>query len=292
MDFKLPPLPNTLGEILQISSQEPSDKTTKRLVTIIQQDPAMAVYVLRQVNSAYYGVRRHVTQISKAVSLLGAKAVCNMVLTIALKKSFSYLENAAAQNVYEYLMKVSVATAAYARDLAVHLRLLFSETAFSAGLLHQLGRLVLLYSVPKLYIPLWYQKNASTGKVDLAIPSLESERAHFNVNYPELGATIMQKWGLPGEFSTIVGALHNPEEVPVAHLRILTHAVAAGSAFAETLFDADSSTEHAFEEVDGYPEPLVELANLRHSDVQELADFMMERKEDIRHFAQTVVKDL
>ncbi|MFQ5572381.1 MAG: HDOD domain-containing protein, partial [Rhodothermales bacterium] len=66
MDFKLPPLPNTLGEILQIVSRETPYPDNDRLAKIIQRDPAMTVYVLRQVNSAYYGVRQHVTQIRRA----------------------------------------------------------------------------------------------------------------------------------------------------------------------------------------------------------------------------------
>ncbi len=197
MELKIPPLPNTLGEILQFMSDESASGNVDQLVEIIRKDPATSIYVLRRINSPYHGLRRYISEIDQAVVLLGFKRVCNLVLTVTLKQSFSYMDSTAAQNVYEHIMQTSLATAAFARDLASHLRFPFSEKAFTAGLLHQLGRLVLLQSASQLYVSLWYQKDPETNQLLFLAPSPEKEQEYFDTNYSNLGAAIMRKWSFP-----------------------------------------------------------------------------------------------
>ncbi len=289
MDFKYPPLPNTLAEILQVLSQEDSVPDNGRLVDLIERDPATALYIFREVNSAYYGVQRSITQLDQAVAFLGWKKVFNLVLTAAMNQTFSYLENAAAQNVYERIMQTSVAAAAFARDLAEHLQLRCAETAFSAGLLHQLGRLVLLYNAPHQYVPLWYERVATSDRVIMVVPSLESEQAHFNTNYVQLGASIMQRWGLPTMITTTIDYLHRPDQVSLAHLRMQTHVVAAGCAIAEELFASDPSGGDASEKIDAIPPPVVELARVVNTAVWKLVGFLDTRREEVLSLAHTVM---
>ena len=100
MELKIPPMPNTLGEVLQIMSDESPTGGVDRLVTLIRRDPATSIYVLRRINSPYHGVRRYISQVDQAVVLLGFKRVCNLVLAATLKQTFAYLESTAARNVY------------------------------------------------------------------------------------------------------------------------------------------------------------------------------------------------
>lgn len=288
MEFKIPPLPTTLGEILQVLSRETPVPDNDRLVAIIQKDPAISLYVLRQVNSAYYGLRRHITEIHRAVTLLGLKRISNLVLAAALKQTFAYLADTTAQNIYKHVIKTSVATAAFARDLTAHLHLPLAETAFTAGLLHQLGRLVFLYSVPHLYVSLWQNSNTPASHCPPHPPSLETEYARFNTDYLRLGASTLREWELPEEFVAITKGLHALGPLPTEPLRSLTLAVDAGRAASETFFLPVAA------ETDPGPvvsAPLAVLAETQRVEAEKLAVFLADRSEVVYQFAQSVMTD-
>ncbi|MFQ5572197.1 MAG: HDOD domain-containing protein [Rhodothermales bacterium] len=288
MNFQLPPLPNTLAEILQILKGTPA-ADQKRLVTVIEKDPAIALYVLRQVNSAYYGLRRQVTQIQRAVTLLGPKRVCNLVLAIALKKSFPSMQNPTTRIVYEHIVKTSIATAAFARDLAFHLRLQVSETAFTGGLLHQMGRLVFLYNVPQQYVRIWPGAKVTWPRIPVTAPSLEKEHALFNTDYLKLGTIALRKWDLPDELAGITNRLRTLDNVVEPPLRILPLIVAIGRSASEDLFEPDGTGSYAEHEANGRLMLLDKLAQARHTDVERLNAFLEEKREVVQHFARSVV---
>lgn len=287
MEFKIPPLPTTLGEVLQVLSRETPVPDDARLVEIIEKDPAISLYVLRQVNSAYYGLRRHVTEIHRAIAILGLKRVCNLVLTAALKQTFAYLEDAASQAIYTHIIKTSVATAAFARDLATYLRLPLAETAFTAGLLHQLGRLVFLYSMPEQYVPLWHN---GTQAAPVA-PSREVEQTHFRTDYLQLGASTLREWGLPEEFALITHRLHAPAEMSEGPLRTLALTVAAGTAAADALFappPSDPASPPRAVPCAGSA-TLGALAAAADADPEDLGGFLTEHREAVSEFTQSVL---
>jgi len=290
MELKIPPLPNTLGKILQFMSDKSASGNVDQLVEIIRKDPATSIYVLRRINSPYHGLRRYISEIDQAVVLLGFKRVCNLVLTVALKQSFSYMESTAAQNVYEHIMQTSLATAAFARDLSSHLRFPFTEKAFTAGLLHQLGRLVLLQSASQLYVSLWYQKDQETNQLLFLSPSPEKEEEFFDTNYPTLGAATMRKWSFPEDIVAVTGALLAPQVVS-GQKRLLTLTVAAGSAVAEQLFGPQNGDASSTSEAPEIPVPVITLARDRKLDVETLTAFLDERRDAVRGFAETLLDE-
>ena len=292
MDLKIPPLPNTLGEILQFMSDEPASGNVDQLVEVIRKDPATSIHVLRRINSPYHGLRRYISEIDQAVVLLGFKKVCNLVLTVMLKQSFSYIESTAAKNVYEHIMQTSLATAAFARDLALHLRFPFSEKAFTAGLLHQLGRLVLLQSATQLYVSLWYEQVQGTNQLLFRPPSPEKEEEVFDTNYPNLGAAVMRKWSFPKDIVTVIGALLTPFQIIGGQQRMLTLTVAAGSAAAEQLFRSENGHASSTSEAPEIPEPVIMLARERNLEVETLTTFLDRRSDAVRVYAETLFDDL
>ncbi len=288
MELKIPPLPNTLGEVLQIMSDESSGNGVDRLVTLIRRDPATSIYVLRRVNSPYHGVRRYISKVEQAVVLLGFQRVCNLVLSATLKQSFEYLESTAARNIYEHVMRTSLATAAFARDLAAHVRLPVSETAFTAGLLHQLGRLVLLQSASQLYTSLWYQKMPGTSQLTFVPPDAEREQTVFNTTYPHLGAAVMKQWSFPKELISVTSSLYHPSQVVDGQTRTLTLVVAASSTVSTTLFDENE--EEAAEAT--ISNSVMALARNTRQDATTIARFLQGRKETIRDFAKEVFDEM
>ncbi len=291
MELKIPPLPNTLGEILQFMSDESASGNVDQLVEIIRKDPATSIYVLQRINSPYHGLRRYISEIDQAVVLLGFKRVCNLVLSVTLKQSFSYMESTAARNVYEHIMQTSLATAAFARDLALHLRLPFSEKAFTAGLLHQLGRLVLLQSATQLYVSLWYTQVQETNQLLFLPPPPKKEQEFFDTNYATLGAAIMRKWSFPEDIVTVIGALLTPFQVASGQKRTLALTVAAGSDAADQLFRSENEDASSTSEAPEIPEPFITLAHERNLEVENLTAFLEKRSEAVRKFAETLLDD-
>jgi len=288
MDLKLPALPTALSEIIQIQRAETPD--ANRLVEIIERDPALALYVLRQINSVYYGLRKQVSQINRAVTLLGSKRVCNLVLAAVLKQTFANIKGPTAQGVYQHILKTSLATAALARDIAEFLHLSSSETAFTAGLLHQLGRLAFLYNASDRYLPLWYKRIPPEKRLILVAPSLETEQAHFDIDSLDLGARALKQWGLPEEFAAILRRIRTPETVVESPIRILPLLVAIGRAVAESLFEPPGYGSYATYALNGRPMLLTTLAQSRHLDVDALDEFLDNRCEAVKQYAQSLVQ--
>lgn len=280
MDFTIPPRPSTLAEVRLVLSGEVAEPDRARLIELVQQDPALAAYVLRQVNSAYYGVQRKITQIDRAVSLLGFKNVSSLVLAAALHKAFAPLDTPGARGVYGHILRSSLAAAGFARDLARHLQVAASDTAFAAALLHQVGRLVLLCTAPDQYSMLW---KANGSWEALEVPSTQIERSHFETDYLELGTETLQQWELPEEIVAVVAFLRVPEQRVQESLQLMTLVVAVGSAWSNALFVRGESGDPTLQKAHGW---LSQLAQMRGMEDHDVAAFLESRREVVRDFAR------
>src|SRR5690606_2518406 len=109
--IELPPLPNTLPAVIQLLSGAAAAPDVERLSEVLAMDPVTSAWVLRNVNSAFYGLRHSVATIDRAVTLLGFEPVCNLVLLEVLSRSFSDVSAGPPRDVYEYLTKTSIAAA-------------------------------------------------------------------------------------------------------------------------------------------------------------------------------------
>ncbi|RME00315.1 MAG: HDOD domain-containing protein, partial [Calditrichaeota bacterium] len=143
----LPTLPTVYMRINRLL-QSP-DSNVSEIARIIESDQAISSKVLRLVNSSFFGFSRKVTQINHAVVLLGFNAVRNTVLSISVFESFKS-SNSGIFDRREF-WKHSIATGIIARLLAKELKLGQEEEAFSGGILHDLGKLVLDQHLPKRF---------------------------------------------------------------------------------------------------------------------------------------------
>ena len=99
----------------------------------------------------------------------------------------------------------------------------------------------------------------------------------------------LQRWGLPKEFSAIISRLRSLEKVIESPIRILPLIVAIGRSVAEGLFEPEGFGSFASYAVNGRPRLLAALAESRNLNTDTLNDFLTEREEDIKHFAQSLV---
>ncbi|WP_038494521.1 HDOD domain-containing protein [Janthinobacterium agaricidamnosum] len=219
----LPSLPAVVTELL--SSMEQEDIDTHLLADKITLDQALTAKTLRLANSSFYGMQSQVTSIQQAITVLGFHSIRTLVTACSITGSFQPAPGSRFD--FEAFWRHAVGTAVAARALAPHLRQ-NPETAFTAGLLHDLGTLVLVTSYPALY----RQAELYRGSHDCG--EAEAERAIFGLDHALVGSTLAAHWKFPLAIQAAVAGHHDlsgpdacsPSLALTVHLaNILAHAL-------------------------------------------------------------------
>ena len=263
VEMRFPPMPRTVAEVSHLLSEQSDVPDTPRLVEIVNQDPVMAASVLRRINSAYYGMRRRIGDIRKGVFLLGFLEVCNIVMTAAMIQLRDVLQTAEQEHIFDSIMDISTGAAHYAQEVAILVNLPHKSLAFSAGLLHSVGRLVLLYNKPDDYEALWYTSP------DGLPPNDEDEQTIFGTDHAKLGALAANQWQLPEEIEEAIRYYQTPARASNAAAQDLARAVQVGAEAVRQL-DLEGGPQRTFRA----PRSLFELAQGRDANPRELVDLV------------------
>jgi putative nucleotidyltransferase with HDIG domain len=203
-------------------------KDTSEIAGIITTDPALTAKLLRLVNSPFYGLPYKIDTVPRAVVMVGARQLSMLAMGATLVTIFKGLPISLIN--MQAFWSHSISTGAAARLLARHLDLPQPDSFFVAGLLHDIGRLLLFSQLPKhsLYL-LTEAKRRRTS-----VYSLEQETLGFS--HDLLGLKLLEFWRCPAELTRRVAEHHTaPEEnapveafvLPVAN--ILAQALGYGS---------------------------------------------------------------
>lgn len=197
---RLPSPPTVALEVLR-AADDP-ETTLEDLATIISRDPALAVKLVKIANSSTFARGQEVTSLQQATVRLGLKAVTLMSLSFSLTEQLSQDTNT---NGFDYAMywKRSLVMAAAGRALCRLLRDPRGDEAFLCGLLGRLGQLVMAQALDQDYA-------AVTARSRGTLPNPEVERELLGYDFHQVGAALLQSWGLPPAISTAVGAWSNP----------------------------------------------------------------------------------
>lgn len=200
-DCELPPLsPMAMRIITQ--SQDP-DASANDLARLIELDAAVTVALLRLVNSPFYGMPRKVGTVTDAILVLGLATVRRVVMAITLRQPLSAAR--LDPNFVREIWRNSVRVAALAA------RLLgggaSGDFAFTAGVLHDLGRLALQLDDPEAYLPLTTLDGSEL---------LRHERGNWSTDHAQRGAELLQRWGLPETICDAVRQHHADAGAPPA----------------------------------------------------------------------------
>jgi HD-like signal output (HDOD) protein len=168
---------------------------------VIERDVAVSARVLQLVNSAMYSLPRRVASLEQAVSLLGLRAVQDLVLAVEVFGELMPEEPVPGISL-EQMQAVAHATGTLARVLAAPAE---ADFAYMAGLLSHMGRMVLIAKAPDRYQAALYLTQAE-------MPLEEAEEAVFGVRSLDLAAWLLAMWGLPWE---VVDAVRTCDAVPV-----------------------------------------------------------------------------
>jgi HD-like signal output (HDOD) protein len=278
-DIRFPPLPRTVADVTKLVAEMHEEPETARLVRIVDSDPVVAGFVLRRINSAYYGVRRRVGDVQKAVHLLGFEEVCDIVLTSGMMRLQDILHSGEQAGIFDQIMRMSVGTASFSKKLASHLDLFQQSSAFTIGLLHTCGRLVLLYNRPDDYEALWCSNHGGFA------PTVTSEQIVFGTDHAELGAKAADSWHLPELVVTMIRQYLTPGHIEDHDLRVLALTLAVSAQACERLCLDRMPASARFE-----PSAALHLLSKAvRMDAAEIAAFVEENRLEVFEYTHSMV---
>ena len=176
------------------------DATAEEIAKIIELDQSITAKVLRLANSAHFGFNRRVTSIRDAVALLGSKTTENVVLTVSTFEAMDKIKLSGSFDrtaFWEHSIACGAAAKAIARSLEMD-----EDVHFSAGILHDIGKVVLDGFFPD------YFDRAVKIAVKRDIPIAEAEQETLGITHGDVGSHLVQRWDLPEIFIKVTRA-HN-----------------------------------------------------------------------------------
>lgn len=219
-DFgRLPASPDVTMELLEYLQRDEIDAS--HLSHLICRDQTLAAKALRIANSSFYGLQCQVVTIHDAMVVLGLRAVHTMIMTAAIASRLKAIQPVGSDQHGFWLH--SVGTALCAQALARKANsgktgtIWNSEKAFTAGLLHDIGSLVLATRFPEQYAEVLAYRDANDCLI------IEAEHDVLGFDHAQVGGALALNWKFAGELVEAVAWHHAPDEQPATSLSGLTH---------------------------------------------------------------------
>ncbi|MBI2297898.1 MAG: HDOD domain-containing protein, partial [Armatimonadetes bacterium] len=200
----LPSLPVAVIRALQLLNNE--DSTTDAIVVALSADQALAAQLLRIANSPYYGVSRRVSTIKQAAMVLGRKAVKSLVIAAAAEDYLSRPQDGYLLDRGQ-LWQHSLVVAQASAMVAGRVQYRQTEEAFVAGLLHDIGKVVL-----NSYLRACREKVAARLNAPGAGSFSDLETELLSANHASIGGVVASHWQLPERLARAIEFQHAPSE--------------------------------------------------------------------------------
>ena len=196
----LPPLPTSVMRVISLTKNP--ETSVKELKTVIEQDPALTAEILRQANSAYYGYARRISSLQEAIVMLGFQVIQGLAMSAAVApllktKLLGY------EIEQDGLWKHSLLTAIAARWLCQYRKLPFGDVAFTAGLLHDIGKLITTNYVQEVGHYLL------KGVTETKLSYVELEEKGIGFDHARVGGFIARSWNLPDDLVAPISFHHS-----------------------------------------------------------------------------------
>jgi HD-like signal output (HDOD) protein len=198
--LRLPPFPQVALRVLQLANNE--NVQLHELSGLISSDSAFASEVLTIANSLLYAPRFPASSILQAIAVLGANNLQGLCLTVGVR---AYMGKVLNQPAMRAIWRHNLACALIADQLAT-VGFLDREVAFTAGVMHDIGRLGLAVIRPKEYSLLLGVHSGTAASI------LKAERELFGWDHCEAGRQLIADWNMPPEFEPIVSEHHAPRQ--------------------------------------------------------------------------------
>ena len=203
----LPTLPTVITQLISLID---NPKTSARNVSqLISTDQALTAKILKLANSAFYGFPREIATVQHAVVVLGFETVKNLGLSVSVLERFSGADAATGgdefdrQKFWEHSISCGVA----ARLLAGKLRYRMPGEAFAAGILHDIGRLILSQYFPVEFAEILLLMREESLYIGHA------EEQVLGVTHAEVGSWLAERWNLPDQLEQSIAMHHAPGRI-------------------------------------------------------------------------------
>ena len=186
--------------------------SAERIAEIAAKDPALTAKLLQLSNSAFFGISREVFSVAEAVQFLGVGVIQSLAMTVPIFSAFDRKKCPALP--LDQIWNHSIKTAVLGRRLLHEQKhdAHRAEQAFCAGLLHDIGKIILADSLPVEYATVLDEVRATHT------PLIEVEQKHFHATHAEVGAYLLALWGLPIPLVEAVACHHHPRRCSVEEL--------------------------------------------------------------------------
>ena len=195
----LPPTPGLMIKLIALFRQP--DRDVDEIVELMRQDPSVTTELLRRCNRSFFANEEPVTDITESVFRLGFYEVYRITVALFGQQAMSTAKingSFEVEELWRHSVLAAIAGGAVARDVGES-----EGSAFTAGLLHDIGKIVLASVEGARYVELLRQHGHFGNSLD------ESEKEAFGFGHAEIGARLLRKWGVPDEVIVPVLSHHN-----------------------------------------------------------------------------------
>jgi putative nucleotidyltransferase with HDIG domain len=223
----MPSLPTSVAKVLEVCNNPQTSPAD--LNHVISLDPVLVGRVLKLINSAYYGLSQQVTNLVRAIIMLGINTVKNLALSSAVLGNLASSKAAAGLNMegfWRHSLCVGVAAKAIAKKRGVDSKQ--TEEYFAAGLLHDIGKIPL-----NAVLSQDYMLTVSTSDRE-KLSLVRAEDRNLGINHSTAGAMIVKAWKLDGAVGDAIIFHHNHLEYEESH-RDLLYTIILANRFASQM---------------------------------------------------------
>ncbi len=202
---ELPTLPDVVAKVNQLVNS--ASASAGDINDVISRDIALSTKVLKMVNSSFYGFPRRITSITHAVVILGFNTVRNLTLSAFVFKAFNDSKRLEFDQKQFWIHSIAAGITASNIAHGVGLSQKEKEDAFMAGLLHDVGKVVMCEYI-----------SDSTKKIIEEVKATdclfyEAEKNQLDFTHASIGATLLEKWNLPISIVSLINNHHHPMSV-------------------------------------------------------------------------------
>jgi putative nucleotidyltransferase with HDIG domain len=222
---------SSLPEIFIMINEVVNDPTSSfsDIAQVVNLDTALSARLLRIVNSSFYSFPSNIETVTHAIAVIGTEQLHNLALATTIISNFKGIPDKMLN--MNLFWQHSIGVAIVARNLAIHCRETNPERFYLAGILHDIGRLIILENLPNEASEIITRHNKIGGTV------WEIEREVLGFDHCAVGAALAKSWDLPLSLEEIIGNHHNPSlskryplETTIIHLAdIIAKAMGLGS---------------------------------------------------------------
>lgn len=200
----IPTLPTVACQVIEITADPNS--SADDLAKVVTPDISLTTKLLKMANSPFFGAIRRVTSLQHAITVLGFKEVRNLIISAVIFESFMKAEKMGNYDIGKF-WKHSFVCGLAAKVIAVDLKKASNEF-FVAGLIHDIGKLVIYITSPHDFFKL-----VETAKhLKLKFKAFEAEKGIVGMTHDEVGMRLLKKWLFPESLLTAIGFHHRLQE--------------------------------------------------------------------------------